>query len=54
VEGKKIFDAGYRKQLAAAIVKGILNYQKLTAPDTTNAIGATTNKIPKIKRKKAI
>ncbi len=32
VEGKKIFDAGYRKQLAAAIVKGILNYQKLTAP----------------------
>jgi len=32
VEGKKLFDAGYRKQLAAAIVKGILNYQKLTAP----------------------
>ncbi len=32
VEGKKIFDTAYRKQLAAAIVKGILNYQKLTAP----------------------
>jgi N-acetylmuramoyl-L-alanine amidase len=32
VEGKKIFDSAYRKQLAAAIVKGILNYQKLTAP----------------------
>ena len=32
VEGRKIFDAGYRRQIAAAIVKGILNYQKLTAP----------------------
>jgi len=32
VEGKKIFTAAYRKQMAAAIVKGILNYQKLTAP----------------------
>jgi N-acetylmuramoyl-L-alanine amidase len=32
VEGKKIFDAGYQEQLAAAIVKGILAYQKLTAP----------------------
>jgi N-acetylmuramoyl-L-alanine amidase len=32
VEGKRIFDAGWRKQLAAAIVRGILNYQKLTAP----------------------
>ena len=31
-EGKKIYDANYRKQMAAAIVKGILNYQKLTAP----------------------
>jgi len=31
-EGKKIFDAAYRKQMAAAIVKGILSYQKLTAP----------------------
>jgi N-acetylmuramoyl-L-alanine amidase len=29
VEGKKIFDAAYRKQMAAAIVKGILAYQKL-------------------------
>jgi N-acetylmuramoyl-L-alanine amidase len=32
VEGKKIFTAAYRKQMATAIVKGILNYQKLTAP----------------------
>jgi N-acetylmuramoyl-L-alanine amidase len=28
-EGKKIFEASYRKQMAAAIVKGILNYQNL-------------------------
>jgi len=32
VEGRKIFDAGYRQQMAAAIVKGILSYQQLTAP----------------------
>ncbi len=31
VEGKKIFDANYRKQMAAAMVKGILAYQKLTS-----------------------
>jgi N-acetylmuramoyl-L-alanine amidase len=31
-EGKKIYDAAYRKQMASAIVKGILAYQKLTAP----------------------
>ena len=30
-EGKKIYDAAYRKQMAAAIVKGIVAYQKLTA-----------------------
>ena len=32
VEGKKIADPAYRRQIAAAIVKGILNYQRLTAP----------------------
>ncbi len=32
IEGKRIFDAGYRKQMATAIVRGIMNYQKLTAP----------------------
>ncbi|HEV2693161.1 MAG TPA: N-acetylmuramoyl-L-alanine amidase [Verrucomicrobiae bacterium] len=32
VEGKKIFDAGYRQQMAAAIVKGILSYDKLADP----------------------
>jgi len=31
-EGKKIYDAVYRKQMAAAIVRGIVAYQKLTAP----------------------
>jgi N-acetylmuramoyl-L-alanine amidase len=35
VEGKKIFSAPYRKQLASAMVKGILAYQKLTAPPAT-------------------
>lgn len=32
VEGRKIFDAGWRKQMAAAVVRGVQNYQKLTAP----------------------
>lgn len=32
VEGRKIFSEAYRRQMAAAIVRGILNYQKLTAP----------------------
>jgi N-acetylmuramoyl-L-alanine amidase len=30
VEGRKIFDANYRRQIAAAIVKGLLAYQRLT------------------------
>jgi N-acetylmuramoyl-L-alanine amidase len=48
-EGKKIFDAGYRKQIAAAIVKGILNYQKLTAPAVP---AATANKVSNSTRTK--
>ena len=32
VEGRRIFDEGWRKQMAAAVVRGILTYQKLTAP----------------------
>jgi len=32
VEGKKIFTATYQKQIAAAIVKGVLEYQRLTKP----------------------
>lgn len=48
-DGKKIFDAGYRKQLAAAIVKGILSYQKLTAMPAPPTNTATTNKISTVK-----
>lgn len=32
VESKKIYSAAYRRQMAAAIVKGILAYQQLIAP----------------------
>ena len=38
-EGKKIFDAAYRKRMATAIVQGILSYQKLAAP----MVAAKTN-----------
>jgi N-acetylmuramoyl-L-alanine amidase len=31
-EGRKIFDAGWRKLMAAALVRAIQNYQKQTAP----------------------
>jgi len=41
-EGKKIYDAAWRRQLASAIVKGILNYQKLTAPPAVNSPAANT------------
>jgi N-acetylmuramoyl-L-alanine amidase len=47
-EGKKIYDSAYRKQLAAAMVKGILAYQKLTAPAVLPPV-ATTNKISNVK-----
>jgi|SRR5271170_5628571 len=42
-ESKKIYDAAWRKQLAAAIVKGILNYQKLTSPQIPAAMPATNS-----------
>jgi N-acetylmuramoyl-L-alanine amidase len=32
VEGKKIYSSAYRRQMAEAMVKGILAYQRLTAP----------------------
>ena len=38
VEGKKILDAAYRRQMAQAIVKGILAYQKLTSPPAPTAM----------------
>jgi N-acetylmuramoyl-L-alanine amidase len=37
-ESKRIYDAAWRRQMAAAIVKGILNYQKLAAPAPSAAI----------------
>jgi N-acetylmuramoyl-L-alanine amidase len=42
-EGKRIFDPGWRQQMAAAIVRGIMNYQKLTSPSAPVA-GGSTNK----------
>jgi N-acetylmuramoyl-L-alanine amidase len=45
-ESKKIYDANYRKQMAAAIVKGILDYQKLTAPPVAT-VATSTNKVSK-------
>jgi hypothetical protein len=48
VEGQRILDPGYRKLMAAAIVKGILAYQKLTSPPPAPAAAPGTNKIVKI------
>lgn len=55
-EGKKIFSADYRKQMAAAIVKGIQNYQQqisptATKPEPTKPKPATTKK-PAAKKSK--
>ena len=44
-EGKKIFDAAWRRQLAAAIVKGIQSYQKLTAPAQSSPASHATGSI---------
>jgi N-acetylmuramoyl-L-alanine amidase len=44
VEGKKIFDAGWRKQMAAAIVRAILNYQKLTVPPAASRLSPAANR----------
>ena len=49
VEGKKIFDFAYRKQTAAAIVKGILNYQKLTTPPVAPTT-SLTNKVSTVRK----
>ena len=42
VEGRKIFTAAYRRQLAGAIVRGILSYQKLTSPAVPATMVAAT------------
>jgi N-acetylmuramoyl-L-alanine amidase len=53
VEGKKIYNSAYRRQMAAAIVKGILAYRKLTAPWIVQPIPPASNhpaaKIPSTK-----
>ncbi len=45
-EGKKFYDANYRKQMASAIVKGIFNYQRLTEPPMVNSTNHPAIKIP--------
>ena len=54
VEGNKIFDAAYRKQIAAALVNGILAYQKLTAPAAEKPAVTTTKKTSKVSAPKHI
>jgi N-acetylmuramoyl-L-alanine amidase len=51
VEGRKIFDAGWRQQMAAAVVRGILNYQKLADPVAAPAI-VSSNKAPAAKSRR--
>ncbi|HEY1718188.1 MAG TPA: N-acetylmuramoyl-L-alanine amidase [Verrucomicrobiae bacterium] len=53
-EGKKIYDATYRKQMAAAIAKGILAYQKLTAPAMIQPPVAKTNSISTLPANKVL
>jgi N-acetylmuramoyl-L-alanine amidase len=43
-EGRKIFDAAWRRQMAAAIVRAVENYQKATAPPAP-APALATNKV---------
>ena len=45
VEGKKIFDANYRSQMAAAIVRGIQAYQKATSPPALH-VTPPPNRLP--------
>ena len=51
VEGKKIFDAGWRKQMAAALVRAIVNYQKLTTPPAAPP-AASSNKTTSAKKQR--
>jgi len=45
-EGEKIYSAAYRKQMAAAIVKGILEYQSLTVSTPRPVSSVKTNLLP--------
>jgi N-acetylmuramoyl-L-alanine amidase len=59
VEGRKIFDADWRRQMAAALVRAVVSYQKLTAPapvsptaqTSTNRAAAPHRSGPKTDRK---
>ena len=46
VERKKIYDAAYRRQMAQAMVKGILAYQRLVSPPPV--VPATNHSVVKI------
>jgi N-acetylmuramoyl-L-alanine amidase len=48
-EGKKIYDAAYRKQMATAIVRGILAYQKLATPVVAPSATSSLYKVPSTK-----
>lgn len=52
VEGRKIFDSHYRKQMAAAIVKGIQAYQKMTAPTAApvHSVAGNSNRVSTLAR----
>jgi N-acetylmuramoyl-L-alanine amidase len=39
-ESRKIFDANWRRQMAAAVLRGIVSYQKLAAPSPTPPAGS--------------
>jgi len=47
IEGRKIFSDAYRHQMAQAIVKGILVYQKLTSPPASPSLPATNHPVAK-------
>ena len=51
-EGKKIYDAAYRKQMAAAMVRGIVAYQRLSAPPVVPSMTTTNRPAAKIPAKK--
>ena len=46
-ESKKIYSSAYRRQMAQAIVQGILAYQKLTSPPPPSVLPATNRHSPK-------
>jgi N-acetylmuramoyl-L-alanine amidase len=48
-ESRRIYDAAWRRQMAAAVVEGILNYQKLAAPTTSPVVRPAINH-PRVKK----